>query len=693
MPQLTLEQQRAVAIASARLRLKQAEGQSIAKPDIPMEGSIPGTLYGIGSDIVTGLRDTAKEYVKSAQPFTPRHPEDKPRISSAQSKIVGDIVTAPIKAGFQELYRAPSEGGSMAATVAAKPVTVPLAIMGGDVAGGMETIRHGETARGLIEMSALPILGLFSGRLAGKYLKTSRPISLSTREVNAFADAVNPTIRSGVMDQEVAMNLAGLTRVVAEKLGVKDRKFWERLTGRAEALPSRGSNRKVPIGEGGAVDKNVLGNILRGGSPEQLDKVAKAIGIPVTKVRNIGIEIINETAKLADEPVSKIVSTFSDNRVPELKAKIIADLIEDAESYTINDPQIAAAIRDHIKKLESMDNRIVSINDLKKHANKETDSLYGLVQPGKIIATDAKVITAWEKLGDRIRQNLYPELQKLSNVEIGPLLNLESKAIQARDGIFKTFYNEVAPAHASIASKTFFERLIGEGDVGGGGGGGSSLFTRQMASRAAALRPTPAGEFNKMLRRGIGEIGEGNQPPRIFVGPQEGTTHPLALLPPHEYTFTLKTGLPVEVLEGRLATRPIQSVTRERHPRINTPVEDLATRKWSFTSESMGEGGKYRSKGGGGLTTTDPEMVRQTISAINDALKSHQTPRMRHELQRAQTDLVRQLLEYERITEIGDPLKTVTTTPLQPGRVTRTAPGARTVGAGVPSMTANQRKR
>jgi len=224
---------------------------------------------------------------------------------------------------------------------------------------------------------------------------------------------------------------------------------------------------------------------------------------------------------------------------------------------------------------------------------------------------------------------------KMSDVDITGMLKRESRAIQARDGIYETFYKSIAPQEASASSRNIFERILGETDAGGSGGG--SLFTRQIVQRASALRPTPAGDFNKIFRRGLGERGTGWQMQRLRATDERGLP-----LPPRggaEFVISDDLGrLPKEITadlsRSMSKVNPDAVVADPRLPsayRVNTPptrraadvgVTSTAAPNRSFTGRKFSD--QWHDSGkSAGLVTGDPDLVQGTIDSIDMHLKTN----------------------------------------------------------------------
>lgn len=310
---------------------------------------------------------------------------------------------------------------------------------------------------------------------------------------------------------------------------------------------------------------------------------------------------------------------------------------------------------------------------------------------------------------------MYPKLQELagpkSGIDLTELGRREADAIAMRDGMHRTYYQQVAPEQASKEALTFFEYAMGEGPD-------HSFYTRHFLRRQmekANLLPGPAGMFNIITKRGLGELGEGGGVESVAASgkPQLSLAGSTA-----KTKFTIPTGLPEEIVTpGNLSTRSVYQGTREVPNPEHEPFQEPGSYSYGKTSaggrkralgttgevtpdesftgpksrtetvwqrQMTGEGPQVSTVGGGVMTTESPELAQSTLDRINDRLKQgNLDAESRTRLMLAKLNLEKQLRDYTAYQGKGRP-QVVKRTLGKKGKVTRTHPVRRSLtGIGV----------
>lgn len=214
------------------------------------------------------------------------------------------------------------------------------------------------------------------------------------------------------------------------------------------------------------------------------------------------IEIADHAVNISDRPFTEVLrahgdatttrAQFGEVKTPQVQSAIISKLETlAAENDNINQP-LADAIRATADRVRSHGDTFNGLNDLKVLANKKSAPIFDRSMGAQLNAS-ADVAYAWKALGDVIRSEMYPELSRISGVDLRNAGAVEASVMDARDGLRHNYYKEVLPAHAQRMAMTYFEYMRH-----------GSLYHHNFISRALGLKETPAGEFNGMFRRGLG---------------------------------------------------------------------------------------------------------------------------------------------------------------------------------------------
>jgi hypothetical protein len=251
-----------------------------------------------------------------------------------------------------------------------------------------------------------------------------------------------------------------------------------------------------------------------GKTPEQFPVSTAPVTVPFTRIGPIteggkravrsggehAIEIADHAVRIADRPFKDVLRQHGKLSIEPVgvpphmtvKAKIVASL-ESALADASDNPPLAKALRERIRQIQETKD-FNGLQSLKEIANNKTESLFSK-SLGQQINASVEPINSWRVMGDAIRADMYPELARISGVDLSKAGRLEGVVMDARDGLRQHFYKDVLNPHNRRMQQTYWE-YVRDG----------SLARRSMIKRALMLEPTPAGQFNTQFMRGIGEI-------------------------------------------------------------------------------------------------------------------------------------------------------------------------------------------
>lgn len=298
------------------------------------------------------------------------------------------------------------------------------------------------------------------------------------------------------------------------------------------------------------------------------------------------LDVVDHAVEIAHRPFDKIVGEFGGTPAGAERDQIANALIKKAAEYEKTDPPIAKGLLEHAQRVKGSKS-LAEINDIKVHANKEIgNALKGT--PGQLQAQSVQAAYAWKIAGDTIREFLYPKLQELSGVNLREYGNREAAMMQARDGVYRTYYTVVDPGQASDAARGYL-----------GGLEEGSLYRAHILKKAARLVPTPAGQFNLGFIKGVGELGEGIKPEKVTV---QGRAQKLLKGGAEPHKFQIVGGIPEHVMEGSSGT--------EAQPRF-AGTEEVPTAGPSMTAAEKGRASQasQRAQAIGTTAKTVPESV------------------------------------------------------------------------------------
>lgn len=509
-----------------------------------------------------------------------------------------------------------------------------------------------DDARMMTSLLAVPVGTFGMGALlkAVPGLKDVRvPTTMTRREVESLGSLIARGVREGE-PQAVAQAVQPLYKQAAHELGIDP----------ATAFPTRETAPKTDI----------TGNLRRGADN--------------------AIRIANHAVDISERPLNAALEVYGDIHTPEIQRQISKNLEEMAKAYDNKDAALASSLRGVARDVEAKGGTVKGLNELKSHANKEMDRLFG-ASTGKQIAASAQASYAYRLLGDEIRAQLYPYI---SDTLGGPNLSeygaREAAAIQARDGLYGTYYGEVAPGQANRLAQTYLEYVTN-----------GSLYHHHLQAKMMGLYKTPIGRFNQIFSRGLGPLGQGLIPEQVQTMMSKyglGSTPNLLPPPPGStpgFSFRIQGAPEVVQQLSKMEVTPAQS-----HPLPMTPTgldygagrgSDMM-QNWQYTGET--ESGPLRQPHGGGtLLTNNPKVVENTIRSIQEQLKKGPPPLLKRQLQAIQTDLINQLMDWhgnQKPVGVTVTPGTVDVTPMMPGTVKKgtavgrygsTAVGATEVGS------------
>ena len=388
--------------------------------------------------------------------------------------------------------------------------------------------RYGAFAGDVSAATLLSILALDS--VKGPKSATSTGAK-AVRETERLASLSGPT--SGRLDSfTVAWLTKPLLKQSLQEIGLTDEEM-------GASAPWKRGEITTPGGE------KIPKTAFPGRSGQPVTQLSSVSGEPI-QVSNLRagarrvLDVVDHAVDIANRPFEQIVSEYGDEVIePSVKQRIAGQLREKAAEYrSTNDTALADSLDAQAKLVEDASN-IRSLNDLKIRANKNWQTFK---TPGQLNAATVQSGIAWKLTGDTIREFMYPELEKLSGLDLSQFGRREAAAMQYRDGVYKTYFTKIDPEQAGAAARGYLGSMEE-----------SSPYRLHILKRALRVLRTPAGEFNVQFRKGIGKLGEGMLPEEVrTVGkPQRlltGSTTPTK--------FRITTGLPEEVLSGQSVTSP-----------------------------------------------------------------------------------------------------------------------------------------
>ena len=367
------------------------------------------------------------------------------------------IATLPFTrpgARFSEAMSTPegrTEVAHKAEDVAAGVVHMPSELVQGLMDGDPERVVYGLVG------TATQVGSLFLGAKGANTLaeRTAAEGGISARMSSAAANM----IQSGVshdMVNDYARAVIPIWRQAAGELGVS-----------AGDFPARGLT-------------NVGKEAVTNAGKKAIDTAEHAVDI----TNRPFLDAIDKVGEVSTHPPG----VAADQTV---KSKIIANLRSQAAAEGINKP-LADALLKAADLVEKNGDTFRALQDLKVLANKKAAGIMSKSVTAQANAT-AEASYAWRALGDSIRAEMYPELQRLTGMDLSAAGRLEAMVMDARDGIYQHYYKDVLNPHNARIAQSYLE-YVADG----------SQRNRSLFKRAMLLERTPAGSFNKRFGNLIG---------------------------------------------------------------------------------------------------------------------------------------------------------------------------------------------
>jgi hypothetical protein len=518
--------QKEISDQQARIARLPKRAQALAQesgPGGPWEKAIkqaPGEAVdeakSNAKETVTGVRDTVRDWWQPDNGFFPKVGQ----ALAGGARAIWNVATGP----------AQIEQAALDKTLEGHPADAAINLIGGNADKANKAEQEGRAGAVLWDRMLQP---LALGELAetgaaglGKLGKLAR----GERFANSnFAKVIAPGFKgdTAVSPYDAAVELRPLYQKEAADMGMKDESLLNRMFG--EDMPTRSTpGGKSPV-------------------PEPVEGMKK------------GIELANRVVDRTHAPIDAIMQKAGTDPIsPKVQQDIVDALKEEQKKASRMGAKHAGAYQQLIDRVEGA-KTFGEVNQIKQDANKMIE---GVLQggPSANAALSVEPIIAWKTAGDIIRQNMYPELQRYvapqgspGYFSIADAGRREALAMDARDGIYRN--RKIAEeAGLSENAKKYLEQ-VAEG----------SMYKTHVLRRALKILPTPAGEFNKTFRRGLGTIGEGAKPESVTVNKQQlKLPAPVTPPPAYEGRFDIPTGVPKETTVGAPQVTPQQQYLGKR---------------------------------------------------------------------------------------------------------------------------------
>jgi hypothetical protein len=395
-----------------------------------------------------------KDYVK--EPFKDELFNPAKRLGGAIPKAAGAVMG--------EYLNPDTKGVEKAAGVAS-------ALLGGDPAQARDERDQGNYGAAMWDEFGRPAATMAAAEGAAEGLSMlGRPAA--RKEIENLSNIIAPGVKEAYV-QDAARDILPLYKEAAKRAGLKNENFFQQKW--FGDTPTRQN----------VFDRSDLGKPLEG-SRKAIEVANHAVDISMEPLE----EVLKTTGNLPIDPKVR------NGIVKELEANkaLYAGANKDTNAIGAIDGQIA-----DVKKAKTYGD----LNDLKVKANKAIENMMGgRNTPSGMQAATIEPLYTYKQYGAAIRNNMYPELQSLTkaNFDLGKIGKLEAQAMDARDGIY-TNAAMMSRGQASETANKYIENVLG-----------GSLYKSHVARRLLGYNPTPAGQFNRQFRRGIGDIPEGMTP-------------------------------------------------------------------------------------------------------------------------------------------------------------------------------------
>lgn len=433
------------------------------------------------------VMDTASAVKSGAKKWWNMSPSDK----------VGSVVMSPLAAA---IGAGENVGHSATRLTQGHPVDAASQLMGGNPDKADELDRQGNHGAADWERWGKPITMAAVSELGARSLTGLQDLVAGPAEGAQANDAFASWISGGVKHgtpQDTAAAVRPLFKQAAANVGLKD-----------EGALARSFTGDTPTrGPGMTADKNGIRKTVSG--------------------MKKGLQVADEAVRLADQPMQAVVEQAKNDVISDdVRKNIVSGLqAKGAAAEQVGNDSLASAYKKLAEKVGEK-KTYGELNELKQNANQQIEGVGTKGSPSEQIASAVKPVAAWQDLGGLIRENMYPALQERyvprpgqpGYFDLKAMGQREAQVLDARDGIYKG-HDEAAKLDAPRGAQTAKEKAS-EG----------SMYKTHVAKRLLGIEPSPAGKFNTLMRRGIGEIGNGGTPESVSVVPK--TMQPRLPAPP-----------------------------------------------------------------------------------------------------------------------------------------------------------------
>lgn len=486
-----------IAQNSVIAKLQQRGG----RPSGRSPASVPGTgfasaaasdLGGLVSAPVTLGTELAKSPVKTAVHM------GKEFVAQPLRELAGVPQPGEDTAAYNKLYPDVDTHGVHHPALIDELTNAAASTLGGNPQAAREAKSRGDESGAFAHMVTVPLTTFGLGHVLSGIKKEVSP----TRREGAAMQTISGGAVTGKGPEDAAARIAeqqAVVKQVLQKRGITDADL-KRL------FPSRE----------GAKQSDLVGDVARG--------------------NQLILDVARDAVGFVHAPIDAVMSRYGKQPAGAVPSRIAKSLAAQAVEIGKVNPALADSITELSKKVSAA-RTFEELNDIKSHANKMLDSVYSPV-PGKAIDATAERAYAYKLAADGIRQEMYPELQKLSgsSLDLAKLGRREGDAIALRDGIYKHYLSDVAPAQAGKDAASFLEYTLA-----GQGAPGHSYYSKHILARGlekSGVVPSAGSELNSKFRRAAGPIGSGMTPEKVNVHARSGPP------PAPANTVTLGNGAP-----------------------------------------------------------------------------------------------------------------------------------------------------
>lgn len=447
----------------------------------------PQDLSGFGQAAVDNLHSDVNNLRAGTKQF----------IHAPIGTEIGQVVTSPLTAAIGAMENV---GHGASDIAAGHPIVGVSRIAGGNPELANQALQQGNVGGYAWNMFGQPAAMVAGGELASKAAtdaaNTLHPLDAGPKTNDAFAHWISGGVK-GETPQVTASVARPVFQQAAQDLGWKNPDF---------------------------VDRVWKGNTPSRNTPFQTGPFRNTY-----KGMEQGLKLADHAVDISDKPMDVVMKEAANVPIdPAVKGRISSGLRTKAsEANSVGNSQLAKSYNDLADTVDTQ-KTYGELNKLKKNANNQMERMGA---PGTIsqqIAQSTTPIAAWQDLGGLVRENMYPVMQQRyipaagqpGYFDVGQMGLREKAVLDARDGVYKGF-DEAARLDAASGSISKKEKATS-----------GSMYDRKFAIRMLGVEPTPAGKFNILMRRGLGDIGVNGTPESISRVP---VSQPLALPAPPGY--------------------------------------------------------------------------------------------------------------------------------------------------------------